>query len=315
MTAYGSVLTAGYRADGLRAWKTTSAGTIFYLYDGDKPVEKLDGSGTKTAVMTFGLNRVLARTTASRTLLYTQDALGQMAQQIDASTGNIIASYLFDAWGARQVSTSDPTAGSDPYSGYNTSAGYITDWETGLQLLGHRYYDPSTGRFLNRDPIGMVGGVNLYGYCTNSPLMSSDSSGNFSGIGIAIISCLYSLLKAMATVPANNNAGWYLLCQLAANCLIPLPSLIAPPLLVGCIIGAICGFLSNIASNACNYIGGCGQSPDWNTDLPCYFLELATATILGALGGCASWVAGGAYLSMLANTLVFPMCQTIHAWW
>ena len=50
MTAYGSVLTAGYRADGLRAWTTVSAGTSYYLYDGDKPVEELDGSGAKKAV-------------------------------------------------------------------------------------------------------------------------------------------------------------------------------------------------------------------------------------------------------------------------
>jgi len=120
-------MTAGYRADGLRAWKTNSAGTTYYLYDGASPVEELDGTGAKTAVMTFGPNGPLARTDASRTLLYTFDALGQMAQQIDASTGNIIASYLFDAWGARSVSTSDPTAGSDPYRGYTAAAGYVTD--------------------------------------------------------------------------------------------------------------------------------------------------------------------------------------------
>ena len=61
MTAYGSVLTAGYRPDGLRAWKTTSAGTTYFLYDGDQPVEELDGSGTKIAVMTFGPGGTLAR--------------------------------------------------------------------------------------------------------------------------------------------------------------------------------------------------------------------------------------------------------------
>jgi RHS repeat-associated protein len=183
MTAYSSVMTAGYCADGLRAWKTTSAGTTYYLYDGGQAVEELDGSGVKSAVMTFGPHGVLARTTASRTLLYTTDALGQMAQQIDASTGNIIASYLFDAWGARQVSTSDPTAASDPYSGYNTAAGYVTDWETGLQLLGHRYYDPATGRFLNRDPISMAGGVNVYVYVANQPMGQSDPNGTRRGSG------------------------------------------------------------------------------------------------------------------------------------
>ena len=29
---------------------------------------------------------------------------------------------------------------------------------------GRRYYDPATGRFVTRDPIGYGGGTNLYGY-------------------------------------------------------------------------------------------------------------------------------------------------------
>jgi RHS repeat-associated protein len=37
--------------------------------------------------------------------------------------------------------------------------GYYTDGETGLLLLTHRYFDPATGRFLTRDPIGVEGGI------------------------------------------------------------------------------------------------------------------------------------------------------------
>jgi uncharacterized protein RhaS with RHS repeats len=44
-------------------------------------------------------------------------------------------------------------------------------------LQGHRYYDPGQGRFLNRDPISYVGGINLYAYVTNSPLNLMDPSG------------------------------------------------------------------------------------------------------------------------------------------
>jgi len=36
------------------------------------------------------------------------------------------------------------------------------DWETGLYYYGHRYYNPSTGRWLSRDPIEEAGGLNLY---------------------------------------------------------------------------------------------------------------------------------------------------------
>jgi len=52
--------------------------------------------------------------------------------------------------------------------------GYQQD-STGLQLLGHRYYDPSTGRFLTRDPI--KDGRNWYGYCENNPVRSVDPEG------------------------------------------------------------------------------------------------------------------------------------------
>lgn len=53
--------------------------------------------------------------------------------------------------------------------------GYQSDSDTGLQLLGHRYYDPSTGRFLTRDPIG--DGRNWYVYCDNNPTSGVDPDG------------------------------------------------------------------------------------------------------------------------------------------
>jgi len=43
--------------------------------------------------------------------------------------------------------------------------------------MGHRYYDPGTGRFLTRDPIGYGGGMNLYGYADGNPVNESDPSG------------------------------------------------------------------------------------------------------------------------------------------
>jgi hypothetical protein len=48
-------------------------------------------------------------------------------------------------------------------------------YASGLKLLGHRYYDSSTGRFLTRDPI--KDGRNWYVYCDSSPTAFSDRSG------------------------------------------------------------------------------------------------------------------------------------------
>jgi RHS repeat-associated protein len=45
--------------------------------------------------------------------------------------------------------------------------------------VGHRYYDPSSGRFLQRDPIGIGGELNVYAYVLNIPTVGVDPSGLF----------------------------------------------------------------------------------------------------------------------------------------
>ena len=45
--------------------------------------------------------------------------------------------------------------------------GQYLDRETGLHYNTFRYYDPDIGRFINQDPIGLAGGLNLYAYAPN----------------------------------------------------------------------------------------------------------------------------------------------------
>ncbi|HCE43884.1 MAG TPA: hypothetical protein DET40_10085 [Lentisphaeria bacterium] len=51
----------------------------------------------------------------------------------------------------------------------------------GFNLLAG--YDPNTGRFLNRDPIGENGGVNLYAFCSNNPISKVDWLGLWASAG------------------------------------------------------------------------------------------------------------------------------------
>jgi RHS repeat-associated protein len=51
------------------------------------------------------------------------------------------------------------------------------DTVTGLYYYGARYYDPTLQRFLNRDPIGEAGGINLYGFCGNNGVCYIDPWG------------------------------------------------------------------------------------------------------------------------------------------
>lgn len=55
--------------------------------------------------------------------------------------------------------------------------GQYYDQETGFHYNYHRYYEPSIGRYLRPDPIGLDGGVNLYVYVENNPLGSIDPLG------------------------------------------------------------------------------------------------------------------------------------------
>jgi RHS repeat-associated protein len=60
---------------------------------------------------------------------------------------------------------------------YKGQFGYFTDIHTGLCYCLNRYYDPRSGRWTSRDPIGLDGGVNVYQYCGGNPVMYADPSG------------------------------------------------------------------------------------------------------------------------------------------
>jgi RHS repeat-associated protein len=170
MTAYGSVLTAGYTAGGLRAWKQNSSGRTYFLYDGILPVIEMNSSGTVTATNTFGGSGLVSRRVSTSSTFYSFDSEGNVTQEGDSS-GSVLSNHFFGAHGSI-VSGSL----SDPF-GYKAQFDYYTDVETGLELLTHRYYDPSNGRFLTRDPITFFGGINLYSYVKNNPVNFSDPSG------------------------------------------------------------------------------------------------------------------------------------------
>lgn len=53
----------------------------------------------------------------------------------------------------------------------------VQDEGAGLFYMRHRFYDATTGRFLQRDPSGFAGGVNLYAYAAANPIALIDPSG------------------------------------------------------------------------------------------------------------------------------------------
>jgi len=48
---------------------------------------------------------------------------------------------------------------------------------SGLLYRRNRYYDPGSGKFTQEDPIGLAGGLNVYGFANGDPITYSDPLG------------------------------------------------------------------------------------------------------------------------------------------
>lgn len=81
-------------------------------------------------------------------------------------------------------SVSFPGSAASVYGNYKQGSpnwyGSLTEGQTdatGFQYKRNRYYDPASGQFTQEDPIGLAGGMNLYGYAGGDPVNYSDPFG------------------------------------------------------------------------------------------------------------------------------------------
>ncbi|GBC59946.1 hypothetical protein DENIS_0888 [Desulfonema ishimotonii] len=99
------------------------------------------------------------------------DQVGTLRAVTDAS-GNAVKRIGYDTFG--NVISDSNTAFAVPFG----FAGGLYDADTGLIRFGYRDYDPDTGRWTAKDPIGFAGGdTDLYGYCLGDPVNWADPEG------------------------------------------------------------------------------------------------------------------------------------------
>jgi RHS repeat-associated protein len=168
------------------AWETSA--NISYVYDGMRVVQERNGNPTVsytrgtdlsgTLEGAGGIGGLLGRSTGYSSgnwtthYFYHADGNGNITYLVDSSQA-LAASYRYDPFGST-TSSSGTQAGANIYR-FSTKEINVN---SGIYYYGYRFYDPNLQRWLNRDPIGELGGINLYQFVGNSPNYFVDLYGN-----------------------------------------------------------------------------------------------------------------------------------------
>jgi RHS repeat-associated protein len=190
-TVNGLTTTQQFDATGRRISKTTGTTTRLYLYDAWNVITEYTKSSLNTENFKLvtsrlwgtdlsgsmqgagGVGGLLLITDHSALITShypTYDGNGNISEYL-TTTGTTAAHFEYDPFGNTTINTD--TANQFTYK-FSTKP---QDVETGLYYYGYRYYDAVAGRWINRDPIGENGGINLCGMVENKPLTEVDLLG------------------------------------------------------------------------------------------------------------------------------------------
>jgi len=165
-----TIITYAYDYAGKRVRKTAGATVTQFCYDGDQIIADYNDAGVLLAKYVYGpgIDEPIYLSTGGNSYYYFFDGLGSVVAL--ARNGYAPTEvYSYDVFG-------EPNRTSSIGNRYMFT-GREFESEMGLYYYRARYYYPFIGRFLQRDPIGYRGGLNLYSYVNNRPTLFVDPSG------------------------------------------------------------------------------------------------------------------------------------------
>ena len=212
------------------AWQEQSAKAR--VYDGMNAIQERDGQGMLLALyirgadMGGGIGGLLARVFNLGASFMHYDGRGNVVQLTDAA-GAVSGKYTYDAYG-NTLSLTGGAAGLNPYR-------FSTKEQVGpLLYYGYRFYSPSLGKWINRDPIREAGGANLYQFVLGNPLTYIDKEGLLSAGAVAALWACG--VGATAGLLNSIREGWE---SWTNNCGAFSWERVGASTLLGCVFGAI----------------------------------------------------------------------------
>jgi RHS repeat-associated protein len=170
VTAGSTSVSFAYNPFGQRTSQTVGTAKTSYLYDAQDLVQTESAGSPVANILTDGAGHTYQVATTSATVSLLSDRLGSTVG-LGSATGTLATNYTYDPYGTTTSSGSSSTNALQYIGAQNDSS-------TGLYYLNARYLDPSLGRFISQDPIGVAGGsANVYQYGFDQPTDFVDPSG------------------------------------------------------------------------------------------------------------------------------------------
>ena len=222
-TVDGKQVSYTYDMSGVRTSKTVNGTTYNYTTLSGKVMRQTWGNKSLEFVYDDG-NQPFAMIyndgSTSTLYYYVLNAQGDVIALLD-STGALVASYNYGAWGNYSVHDKDGKKTTDAtFIGHINPLryrGYYYDRETRLYYLQSRYYDFANCRFINADTFATTDAngflsANMFAYCENNPINGCDPSGEWVHLVVGAVLGAVANVATSYLSAKTNGENYSLLC-------------------------------------------------------------------------------------------------------